>query len=175
VHAASQAPSSFNLQNWRFIAVFNEEVKEKLKTTTMPTNRARLTEASVIVLVVGNLKAHEQLNAILQSSVHAGLLAQDVADAWLTAASKMYGADQNLLRDEAMRSCALAAMTFMLAAAERGFATCPVGFNQKTLNEVMGLSDQYLPVMMIALGYPRQSNRSRRPRLPIEEILTFRE
>jgi nitroreductase len=175
VHAACQAPSSFNLQNWRFVAVFNEDIKEQLKSATMPTNRARLSEASVLLLFIGDLKAHEELNAILQSSIQAGLLAQDVADAWLAAASQMYGADKSLLRDEAIRSCSLAAMTFMLAAAELGYATCPVGFHQNTVTELMGLTDQYVPVMMVALGYPCQHDRSRRPRLPIKEVLTFRE
>jgi putative NAD(P)H nitroreductase len=175
VHAACQSPSSFNLQNWRFVAVFNRNIKEQLQSATMPTNRARLTEASVIILFMGDLKAHEQLSTILQRSVQAGLLLQGVADVWLSAASQMYGADQSLVRDEAIRSCSLAAMTFMLAAAERGYATCPIGFNQSTVREIMGFGDHCIPVIMLALGHPPQHQRPRRPRLSVADVLTFRE
>jgi nitroreductase len=85
----------------------------------------------------------------------------------------MYGSDPRLAQDEAIRSGSLAAMTLMLAAANRGYVSCPIGFNAVQVMEILGISDNYVPVMMITVGRPASGNSARRPRLPVDQVLAF--
>jgi nitroreductase len=55
-------------------------------------------------------------------------------------ASGMYGSDPRLARDEAIRSGSLAAMTLMLVAGNRGYASCPIGFNPVQVMEILTIA-----------------------------------
>ena len=98
---------------------------------------------------------------------------REVADVWLTMANGMYGSDSRLARDEAIRSASLAAMTLMLAAGNRGYVSCPIGFNPVQVMEILSISGHYVPVMMVAVGRPSSGNNPRRPRLPVDQVLAF--
>jgi nitroreductase len=173
ISEACQAPSAFNIQHWRFIAVTDERIRERLKETTIAPNQERVANAPLIFLILGDLNAHQRLEGILDETVHAGLLPRKVADVWLTMANGMYGSDPRLARDESIRSGSLAAMTLMLAAANRGYVSCPIGFNPAQVMEILSISDHYVPVMMLAVGRPASGNSGRRPRLPIDHVLKF--
>jgi nitroreductase len=172
VSEACQAPSSFNIQHWRFIAVTDERIRERLKGTTIEPNQERVARAPLIFLILGDLNGHKKLEGILDETVRAGLLREEVADIWSKMAA-MYGSDHRLARDEAIRSASLAAMTLMLAAGNRGYVSCPIGFNPAQVMEILSISDRYVPVMMLALGPPASGNYARRPRLPVDQVLAF--
>jgi nitroreductase len=172
VTEACQAPSSFNIQHWRFIAVTDEEMRVRLKETTIAPNQERVASAPLIFLVLGDLDGHKRLPSILGETVQVGLLGREIADVWMTMASGMYG-DPRLARDEAIRSGSLAAMTLMLAAGNRGYASCPIGFNPVQVMEILHISERYVPVMMLAVGQPSSGKNGRRPRLPVDQVLAF--
>jgi nitroreductase len=173
ISEACQAPSAFNIQHWRFIAVTDERIRQRLKETTIAPNQERVTNAPLIFLILGDLNGHRRLEGILDESVQAGLLPREVADLWLTMANVMYRADPRLARDEAIRSGSLAAMTLMLAAGNRGYVSCPIGFNSVQVMEILSISDHYVPVMMLTVGRPASGNTTRRPRLPVDQVLAF--
>ena len=173
VSEACQAPSSFNIQHWRFIAVTDKRIKERLKETTIAPNQERVATAPLIFVILGDLNGHKRLKGILDETVHAGLLPREVADIWLPMANGMYDSDPRLARDEAIRSGSLAAMTLMLAAGNRGYVSCPIGFNPVQVMEILSISDHYVPVMMLAVGRPASGNNRRRPRLPLDQVLAF--
>jgi nitroreductase len=173
ISEACQAPSSFNIQHWRFIAVTDGGIRDRLKGTTIAPNQERVANAPLIFLILGDLNGHKRLEGILDETVHADLLPRGVADVWLTMANGMYDSDPRLARDEAIRSGSLAAMTLMLAAGNRGYVSCPIGFNPVQAMEILSVSDRYVPVMMLAVGRPAPGNNRRRPRLPVDQVLTF--
>ena len=173
ISEACQAPSAFNIQHWRFIAVTDERIRARLKGTTIAPNHERIASAPLIFLILGDLKGHKRLEAILDETVHAGLLSGEVAEVWLTMANGMYGSDPRLARDEAIRSGSLAAMTLMLAAGNRGYVSCPIGFNPIQVMDILNISDHYVPVMMLTVGRPGSGNNARRPRLPVDQVLAF--
>ena len=119
------------------------------------------------------LEAHTMLKGILDRSIEANTLSPDVGKVWLGMASATYAVDPRLARDEAIRSGSLAGMTLMLAATHRGFATCPVGFSAAQVQGILGFSERFVPVMMLAIGHPAAGNTPRRPRLPLDQILSF--
>jgi nitroreductase len=173
VSEACQAPSAFNIQHWRFIAVTDERVRERLKETTIAPNQERVANAPLVFLILGDLNGHKRLEGILDETVHAGLLPHEVAEVWLAMANDMYDSDPRLARDEAIRSASLAAMTLMLAAENRGYVSCPIGFNPVQVMEILSISDHYVPVMMLTIGRPASGNTARRPRLPVDQVLAF--
>ena len=57
--------------------------------------------------------------------------------------------------------CCMAAQNLMLAAQSMGLGSCPIGlalpwFCHPTGKEELGIPDDYLPVLPIILGYPRE-------------------
>lgn len=52
IEDASLAPSSFNLQHCRFMAITAPELKSELVNITLPANRQRVVDASLCLLFV---------------------------------------------------------------------------------------------------------------------------
>jgi nitroreductase len=172
VRQATKAPSAYNMQNWRFIAVRTQEGKEKLKDAAFA--QQKIADASVAFIVCGSLAAYRPLPTILMPSVEAKIMTQRTADAWLSQAITSHENDLILQRDEAVRSASLAAMTLMLAAQGMGLGSCPmVGFNPQEVGEVFGLSDNELPLMIVAVGYPEDDCLTQKIRRPLSEVLSF--
>ena len=70
-----------------------------------------------------------------------------------------------------LRNCSLAAMTFMYAAEDLGLATCPMmGFRQLDLKRHLGLKENELPIMLIALGKSGDEEPQQLPRKTAEEL-----
>ncbi|GAB2876195.1 nitroreductase family protein [Pseudoduganella ginsengisoli] len=170
VRLATLAPSAYNFQNWKFIAVRSQPAKERLKAVAY--NQPKVAEAAVMFIVCGTLAAHEGLPRALQPSVEVGILAQSVADGWVAMASGAHQDNPQMQRDEALRSASLAAMTLMLAAQGMGLATCPmVGFDAEGVAREFNLSSNDVPVMLVAAGYAAPDNWPQKRRKPLQEVL----
>lgn len=169
VTCATQAPSSFNLQHWRFIAVTEPADKERLKAVAY--GQQKVVDAAVTFIVLGDLQAHVKLPDILAQSVKAGVFDQATADGMVGMANQMY-ANPAPQRDEAIRSASMAAMTLMLAAEAKGLVSGPmIGFDPEAVKREFQIAARYLPVMLIAVGHPAPGNWPRKPRLPLGEVL----
>ena len=56
-------------------------------------------------------------------------------------------------RDEAFRSCGIAAQTLMLAAKEMGYDSCPMdGFDFEKVAQLIRLPDDHIISMFVAIG-----------------------
>jgi nitroreductase len=173
VFYATQAPSSFNLQHWRFVAVTEPAAKERLKAVAF--NQQKVVDAAVTFIVLGDLDGHLKLPDILSRSVKEGIIAQDLADSWVEMADQMY-ANALRARDEAIRSASLAAMTLMIAAEAKGLVSGPmIGFDPIGVKREFNISEHYVPVMLVTVGYAAPGNWPRKPRLHVDEVLAFQE
>jgi nitroreductase len=173
VFYATQAPSSFNLQHWRFVAVTEPSAKERLKAVAF--NQQKIVDAAVTFIVLGDLEGHLKLPDILSRSVEEGIIAQDLADTWVGMADQMY-ANALMARDEAIRSASLAAMTLMIAAEAKGLVSGPmIGFDPIGIKREFNISERYVPVMLLTVGYAAPGNWPRKPRLHVYEVLAFQE
>ena len=168
---ATRAPSSFNIQHWRFVAVRRTE--DKLRLCEAAYGQTHVRDAAVTLIVLGDLRAADKLPAIMESAVAQGALPPEKASSWVRMAGELY-ADPSMARDEAIRSASLAAMTLMLAAEARGLAVGALtGFDAARVKREFGIGDRYLPVMLLAVGYPEGLPPSRMPRLDLSEVLAF--
>jgi nitroreductase len=171
VQDATRAPSSFNLQHWRFVAVRRPEDREKLKSIAFGQEQVR--SAPVTFIVLADLQAVDLLPEILEVAVERGAMAEGKAAAWIRMAREIY-ADPVVARDEAVRSASLAAMTLMLAAEARGLATGALtGFDPARLRAAFGIGPRWLPVMLVTVGWAAERSDARMPRLKVEQVLAF--
>ncbi len=168
---ATYAPSSFNIQHWRFVAVRRPEDKQRLKQAAY--GQQQVADAAVTFIILGDTQAVDKLPSIVEQAVELGALAEGKAAAWVRMAREIY-ADPVLARDEAVRSASLAAMTLMLAAEARGLASGALsGFDIERVKKEFDIDERYVPVMLLAVGHPAGSEQPRQPRLPVDEVLAF--
>ncbi|WP_068824768.1 nitroreductase family protein [Pseudomonas sp. BMS12] len=167
---ASRAPSAFNLQNWRFIAVRSESGKQRLRQ--LAWDQPKVSEAAVTFILCGVLPDTAQLPARLQSSVNAGFMPAAMPHTWQQAAEQLYSDSPLARRDEAVRSATLAAATLMQAGQALGLGACPMtGFDTEAVASSFGLGADEIPVMLVAMGRARAGNWPQKPRRPLEQIL----
>jgi nitroreductase len=168
---ATEAPSSFNIQHWRFVAVTRREDKQRLQDAAF--GQRQVADAAVTFIILGDLAALDVMPEVMKLAVERGALPEGKASAWLRLAAEIYG-DEQMTRDEAIRSCSLAAMTMMLAAEARGLcAGALTGFDPAKLREAFDIDERYLPVMLLAVGHPASRGESRKPRLAVDRVLSF--
>jgi nitroreductase len=172
IELATHAPSAFNLQNWKFLAVRSAEAKARL--LPLAWGQQKIVDAAVTFIVCGTLNQHETLPSALKPTLDAGIIDQAIYDMWVGAAEGMYKENPQLQRDEAIRSGSLAAMTLMLAAKGQGLVSTPmIGFDQSAVAKEFGLSDLEIPVMLVTVGYPGATNWPQKPRKAVNDVLQF--
>jgi nitroreductase len=172
IELATYAPTAFNAQNWKFIAVRSDEAKARL--LPMAYGQPKVTNAAVTFIVCGTMNVHLSVPTSLKPTVDAGIIAETIFDSWVGASHDMYHDNLALQRDEAVRSATFAGMTLMLAAQGMGLVSGPmIGFNPVMVSEGFGLSETDVPVMLISVGYPGSENWPQKPRKAVSEVLAF--
>ncbi|MEJ5347385.1 MAG: nitroreductase family protein [Desulfosoma sp.] len=150
--AAKLAPSSFNLQPWKVVAVLSKEEKEKLRAVAM--NQPKVTEASAVLVLFGNTQQFLECQDVLDDRVTKGYLKAEAVPQVTAIMQQLYGGERAL--GYASRNVGLFAMNFMLAALDQGWDTHPMdGFDVEGVQKLFGLDPKYVPVMLIAIGRKR--------------------
>ncbi|KGG86310.1 MULTISPECIES: nitroreductase family protein [Comamonas] len=171
VQLATRAPTAYNLQNWRFIAVRTPAAKARLRA--LAQDQAKVQEAAVCFIVCGVLADPEALAERLQPFVDGGFMPAAMAQGWLQAAQQQYASAQ-AVRDEALRSASFGAMTLMHAAQAMGLASCAMtGFDAEGVTSSFGLASEEVPVMLVTVGRAAAGNWPQKPRRPLEQVLEF--
>jgi len=147
---ARLAPSSFNLQPLKIVVAHSAEAKEKLRAAAM--GQPKVTEASAVLVLFGNLKqAHEGLD-IFEDRVAKGYMKQEDIPRYVALAQSLYPDEKREIAFVS-RNVGLFAMNFMLAAQDAGWDTHPMdGFDIDAVREAFGMEPKYLPVMLVAIG-----------------------
>ncbi|MBD2161810.1 nitroreductase family protein [Limnothrix sp. FACHB-1083] len=159
------SPTSFNIQNWRFVIVDDPELRQQIRAASW--NQAQVTDASLLVLLCGNLNAWQQ-----QPERYWQNAPEAVRQQLVPMIIQFYEGSEALQRDEAMRSCGIAAQTLMLAAKAMGYDTCPmIGFDPQAVADIIQLPADHLIGMMITVGKAVQPARERGGQLPLSEVV----
>ena len=172
VRLATLAPTAFNYQNWKFVAVQSKEAKERLKAVSY--RQQKIVDAAVTFIVCGKMQAHKGLAHSIAPTVAAGIIDQTMADSWVAMAHGSLDNNPERLRDEAIRSASMGAMTLMLAAQGMGLVSGPmIGFDPAGVAKEFNLSADDIPAMLVAVGYSAPGNWSQKPRLSVKEVLSI--
>lgn len=81
---ASLAPSSVNLQPWRFVVIESPEAKAKLLPLAS-SNSKQVETSSAVVAVFGDLNFPEYMDEIFSDTVASGYMPQEVKEQFMAA------------------------------------------------------------------------------------------
>jgi len=167
IETASLAPSSFNLNHWRFIIVESEEGKKKLHEASL--NQKHIMDASAVLIVLGKIDAHKDMPHFIPDWLEKGYYPDD--NHLRVVSEKFYGTQPTVQRDEAIRSTSIMTGMLMLAAVERGISTAPIiGFRPAEVMDKFDIPENYMPVMLLSVGYELTPMPERVKRLPYDVI-----
>ncbi len=143
---AMLSPTAFNIQNWRFVLVQDKELRKQVRAVSW--DQAQVTDASLLIVLTADLKSWEK-----QPERYWQNAPKPVQDFLVPAIGQYYTGREQVQRDEAMRSCGMAAMTIMLAAKEMGYDSCPMdGFDFDAVAKLLNLPADHTPAMFVAVG-----------------------
>lgn len=175
IEEATTAPSSVNMQPWRFVVVESPEAKETLKPLIKFNVRQNDTSAAML-LIFGDMECYELGEQIYDQAVAEGKMPEDVRNQQLAAILPYYkNLSKQEMNDIVKIDSSLAAMQFMLVARAHGYDTNPIGgFEKDQLAEAFGLDkDRYVPVMILSVGKAAEEGYQS-VRLDAETITNFK-
>lgn len=165
LYAAILSPTSYNIQNWRFVTIANKDLQAKIRQASW--NQAQVTDASVVVVLCADLFAWKKDPARYWKNAP-----QATRDYLVPAIIKSYEGQDQFQRDEAIRSCGMAAQTIMLAAKAMEYDSCPmIGFDPKQVAKLINLPDDHMIAMMITIGKALKPAAPRGGQLPLDEVV----
>jgi nitroreductase len=159
------SPTAFNLQNWRFVVVQDPKLREEIRKVSW--DQTQVTEASLLIILCADLKAWEK------EPIRYWHSAPERVQEFIVPAIQQYydGLDQ-VQRDEAMRSCGIAAQTLMLTAKSMGYDSCPMdGFDFEAVGELINLPDDHAICMFVAIGKASKEAPPAGDKLPMQEVV----
>lgn len=168
---AALAPSSVNLQPWRFVVIDSEAGKETLAPLAKFNQRQVATSAAVIA-VFADMNSEEYLETIYNTAVEKGLMPADVRDQQVPAIKGlMEGMTFEQKKEMNLIDAGLVSMQLMLAARAHGYDTNPIGgYEKDRIAEAFDLDkDRFYPVMLISIGKAADQGYQS-VRLPLDTI-----
>ncbi len=164
---AMLSPTAFNIQNWRFVVVTDPALRKEIRAVSW--DQAQVEDASLLIVLTADLHAWKK-----QPERYWVNAPKPVQDYLVPAIGQYYTGKDQVQRDEAMRSCGMAAMTIMLAAKEMGYDTCPMdGFDFDAVAKLLNLPDDHTPVMFVVVGKALKEAQPRGGQLKMDEVVIY--
>ena len=166
------APSSCNLQPWRYIVVDTPEGKEKLGSANY--NKIQNDTSAAMIIVLGDLNHYGKFDEIYGEAVEKGYMTEEVKDGFekgMGPQLENLPTDKN--REGVYFDCGLWTMQFANIAYAKGYDTNIIGgFVREKVAELFELEENLIPVMLIALG---KKEKDARPtvRMKAENLVRF--
>lgn len=159
IQKATKAPSSVNMQPWRFLVVESDEGKDKLRPLIRFNTRQNDT-SSAMVVIFGDMKSQTYGEEIYGNAVKHGFMPEEVKNEMLDKVVGLYdSAPKAQMNDIVKIDSSLAAMQFMLVAKAHGYDTNPIGgFESDQIADAFDIdAERYVPVLIIAVGKAKSS------------------
>ncbi|MCA1400687.1 nitroreductase family protein [Bradyrhizobium sp. BRP56] len=170
VRIGTAAPTSFHMQNWRFIAVRTPEAKARL--SPMAWNQPAIADAAVTFIVCGQLADSSVIPERLAPLVESGVMPAKMVPEWEIPARNLYMEYPQRQRDEALRTASFGAAAIIYAARLLGLGSTPmIGFDAEPVHREFGLAKDEVPVLLLAVGPERPGNWAQKPRRPVADVL----
>lgn len=163
--AALRSPTAFNIQNWRFVVVDDPELRREIRKVAW--DQAQVTDASLLMILCADLKAWEK-----EPSRYWKDAPEEVREFIVPAIDGYYRGHEQAQRDEAMRSCGMAAQTLMLTAKAMGYDSCPMdGFDFEAVGRLINLPEDHVVAMFVAIGKATEPAWPRGGQLHMGEVV----
>ena len=159
------SPTAFNIQNWRFVVVKDKALRAQIRAAAW--DQAQVTDSSLLVIMCADLKAWEKEPERYWANTDQG-----TRDILLPAIDNYYRGKEKTQRDEAMRSCGMAAQTLMLTAKSMGYDSCPMdGFDFDAVGKLIKLPEDHVISMFVAIGKATKEAHPRGGQLPLTDVV----
>ena len=164
---AMLSPTAFNIQHWRFVLVTEPTLRHQIRAVSW--NQAQVQESSLLIVLTADLNAWEK-----QPERYWRNAPKAASDILVPMIGNYYRNNGQMQRDEAMRSCGMAAMTIMLAAKEMGYDTCPMdGFDFDAVAKLLNLPADHIPTMFVVVGKALKEAQPRGGQLAMDEVVIY--
>ncbi|MEM1503048.1 nitroreductase family protein [Domibacillus sp. 8LH] len=175
LETASLAPSSVNLQPWRFLVIDTPEGKETLAPLAR-FNQSQVETSAAVIAVFADMNSSDYLDGIYDTAVQKGFMPEDVKNQQVKSIKGFFEVmTTDQLKEMNLIDAGLVSMQLMLAARAHGYDTNPIGgFEKAEIAQAFGLDkDRYYPVMLISIG--KAANQGYQSvRLPVDQITEWR-
>lgn len=172
---ASSAPSSWNLQPWRFVVIQNPALKAQLRPFVL-FNTPQLDTASALILILNDLDRYAMFPIMNQMELDAGFITEEHFKVRNQKAEQARATrSKESLDREGLLDCGLVAQNLMIIARAYGYDSCPMGgFDRDNFMKVLAIdTNRYKPVVLISIG-KRAKDAKQTLRFPIETITTLK-
>ncbi|MEO0652839.1 MAG: nitroreductase family protein [Planctomycetota bacterium] len=167
IEAAMQAPTSFNIQHWRFVVVKDPELRKQIREHG--NDQAQITDASALILMTADVDAWKKEPQRYWRNAPA-----EVAELLVNWMGPFHEGKPQLQRDEAQRSIGMAMQTLMLAARGLGYDSCPmIGFDHDKVAELVNLPADHCIGPMVAIGKKTKDSWPKPGQLAREEVVVI--
>lgn len=172
---ATLAPSSINMQPWRFVVIDSEEGKATLGDLAK-FNKDKVLSSSAVIAVFADMNSSDYADEIYGKAVELGYMPAEVKDFQLNAIKPMIAAlPESAVRETIVLDAGLVSMLLMLVARAHGYDTNAIGgYEKDKIAKAYGLDEKrYVPIMLITIG--KAANEGFQSyRLPVETVATWK-
>ncbi|MFF2287897.1 nitroreductase family protein [Peribacillus butanolivorans] len=169
---AIQAPSSSNLQPWRFLVIQDKQTQQEL--LPIAHNQQQIVDASAVIAVLADIEGYKNAERIYGELVNKGIMKNEIKEPYVASIMHNYGnfsAEKAL--SVAMIDGGLVSMQIMLAAKAKGYDTVPMGgFDENKFVDAFNVPENFKPVMLISIGKGMKAGFEK-VRLPLDTLLTW--
>jgi len=143
---AMLSPTAYNLQNWRFVTVTDNALRNQIRAASM--DQSQVTDCSLFIIMCADLNAWRK-----QPERYWNNAPEEVQGMMVDAIDDYYRNKETVQNNEAMRSCGIAAQTLMLAARSMGYDSNPMGgFDFDKVAKLIHLPGDHVIAMFVAIG-----------------------
>lgn len=172
---AMTAPSSLNLQPWRFVVIDTAEGKGMIRPYMM-FNQEQCDSSAAIIAIFGDYENFSYTEEVYSAAEEKGLLSPEKKQKMV----EMITEYRKLFTDEKIKEtflfdCGLVAMQIMLSAKAYGYDTNPIGgYMKDEVTDILGLDKKrYFPVLLISIGKAAEEGYDS-IRFSVDEITQWR-
>ncbi|MEW9502809.1 nitroreductase family protein [Jeotgalibacillus marinus] len=172
---ATLAPSSLNMQPWRFVVIDSAEGKEKLAPLAK-FNQKQVETSAAVIAVFADMNNIENAEEIYSKAVELGYMPAEVKETQLPTIKGLFETvDREQLKDINLIDAGLVSMQLMLVARAHGYDTNPIGdYEKEETSKAFGMDvNRYVPVMLISIGKAAEEGY-KSVRLPIDTIAEWK-
>ncbi|PKG24853.1 nitroreductase family protein [Niallia nealsonii] len=172
---AATAPSSINMQPWRFIVIDSPEGKEKLLPMAS-FNQTQVKTSAAVIAIFADMNNFDYAEEIYSKAVELGYMPQEVKERQMAAFANHFAKlPEQINRETILIDSGLVSMQLMLTARAHGYDTNPIGgYDKANIAEAFDLDKKrYIPVMLLSIGKAADEGYESY-RLPVETITEWK-
>lgn len=159
------SPTAFNIQHWRFVRVEDKALREELRSVSWM--QPQITDASLLLVICADLDAWRKTPERYWRTAPG-----DVREGVVAAIDAYYQGREQMQRDEAMRSCGIAAQALMLAAKAMGYDSSPMDLSDfDAVAPLINLPADHVIGLFLAIGKATREPWPRGGQLPLAEVV----